>query len=210
LSALLSTRTVVTYTVPSPVMTTHSTSTAITALPIWCKGCRSIQPFSSFLFKLDLLCYRVHVQCRQCLHKSTKHYRKHREDIKAARQAREQEDERITCVCGVTINARYRDKHCQTKRHQSVVALLRDAASPAAAAATSSGAASVNRAVHSEEPERSLKLAVAEETLHTVPTAVPQGLRSRYRPSLPRLDELSTSPAAIPPYMPDTGDSMRV
>ena len=184
-------------------MSTHSTATAVTALPIWCKGCRSIQPFSSFLYKLDLMCYRVHLQCRQCLHKSTENYRKHREDIKAARQAREQEDERLTCVCGVTIKARHREKHCQTKRHQSVVALLRNAGvnPPAAHSAAAEGASVVSRA----EPERSLGPIVAEEKPHAVPTAVPNGVRSRYRPSLPRLDELTTSLAGILSYTSDTG-----
>jgi hypothetical protein len=211
LPALLATQTVGIPTTRSPVMSTHSTATAITALPIWCKGCRSIQLFSSFLYKLDLMCYRVHLQCRQCLHKSMESYRKHREDIKAARQAREQEDERLTCVCGVTIKARHREKHCQTKRHQSVVALLRNATSIPAAAAAAEGASSPNRAVVTRGvPERSLGPAVAEEAAQIMPTAVPNGVRSRYRPSLPRLDELFTSPAAILPYMPDTGDSMRV
>ena len=187
-------------------MSTHSTATAVTALPIWCKGCRSIQPFSSFLYKLDLMCYRLHLQCRPCLHKSMEHYRKHREDIKAARMAREQEDERLTCVCGVTIKARHREKHCQTKRHRSVVALLRNASAnpPAApAAAADEGASVVSRG----ESERLLGRAVAEEKPQTVPTA---GVRSRYRPSLPRMDELSTSSATILPYMPDTGGPMPV
>ena len=124
-SALLITQTVSCTThVLSPEMSIPSATTAIpvTEYLIWCKGCQSIQRFSSFLSPVDSTCYRVHVQCRRCLQKSTENYRKHREDIKAARLAREQVHERVACVCGVTIHVRYRDKHCKSKRHLTVVA----------------------------------------------------------------------------------------
>jgi hypothetical protein len=190
LSALLATRTVVTPQAWSPTMSTHSTGTAITDLPIWCKGCKSIQPFSSFLYKLDPECYRLHLQCVRCLHKSSENYRKHREDIKAARLAREQEHERVACVCGVTINVRHRDKHCRSKRHQSVVALLRNASvSPPAAAGA---------------------LVVSDEAQQQALLELPRNVRSRYRPSLPRLDETSTAFAAVPLYALDMAGSTSV
>ena len=177
-------------------MSTRSTSTAlpIAEYPIWCKGCRSIQRFSSFLTYVDPACYRVHVQCRQCLQKSTENYRRHREDIKAARLAREVVQERVACVCGVTINVRYRDKHCRSKRHQTVVALLRNTSPGAPHAAE--GAPSTNMAP-----------AATEETPQQVPPAVFTALRPRYRPSLPRLDESSASFAAVSPCAPGTGGS---
>ena len=154
-----------------------STATAvpIAEYPIWCKGCRTIQRFSSFLTYVDPACYRVHVQCRQCLQKSTESYRRHRDDIKAARQAREQVCERVACVCGVTINVRYRDRHCQSKRHQTVVALLRYANARPPAPAEAEGGPSASGA-----PEGQAQEPYVTPT-HTV--------RSRYRPSLPRLDE---------------------
>ncbi len=117
-------------------------------------------------------CYRVHVQCRLCLQKSTENYRKHREDIKTARLAREQVHERVACVCGVTINVRYREKHCRSKRHQAVVALLNNAMSNAPAGGATAAAvkdtSSANRAS-----------AVTEEEQHQVPPAVPTAVRSR-------------------------------
>ena len=65
-----------------------------------------------------------------------KHWRAHREDIKAARATRKHDAERMTCVCGTSINVRHRTKHCQSKRHLSVVAVLRqyNALSPIASA----------------------------------------------------------------------------
>ena len=178
-------------------MSTRSTSTAlpIAEYPIWCKGCRSIQRFSSFLTYVDPGCYRVHVQCRLCLQKSTDNYRKHRDDIKTARLAREQVHERVACVCGVTVNVRYRNKHCRSKRHQSVVSLL-NIANPSAPAgglvaviAAAKGASSASRVP-----------VVTEETQQEVPPVVSNTVRSPYRPSPLRLDESSTSPAA---HMPD-------
>ena len=172
-------------------MSTPSTGTAVTDLPIWCKGCKSIQRFSSFLYKLDPECYRLHLQCDRCLHKSSENYRKHREDIKATRIAREQELERVACVCGVTINVRHRDKHCRSKRHQSVVALLRNASLTPPAAA---GALVLSDVAQQQQ-------ALLE---------LPKNVRTRYRPSLPRLDESSASSAAIPLYTPGMAGSTSV
>ena len=170
-------------------MTTHCTSTAlpISDYPIWCKGCRTIQRFASFLTFVDPACYRVHVQCRQCLQKSTDNYQRHREDIKAARLARERVHERVACVCGVTINVQYREKHCRSKRHQSVVALLNKARSSPPAVATPAATATVEGTAP--------------------PSSVHNAVRSRYRPSLPGPDESSTPSAAVLPCTPDTGDS---
>ena len=39
---------------------------------------------------------------------------------------RERQSERVTCVCGATVLASYRERHCQTKRHQTIAALLRN------------------------------------------------------------------------------------
>ena len=94
-------------------------------IPVLCKGCRLVLPIHSFLCSVDgTKCYRLRLQCRACINKSTKHYRAHREDLKAARQLREQQSERVTCVCGVSIYAHHREKHYLTKRHQTVTALL--------------------------------------------------------------------------------------
>ena len=95
------------------------------AIPVLCKGCRLVLPIHSFLCSVDgVKCYRLRLQCRSCINKSTKHYRAHREDLKAARQLRERQAERVTCVCGVSIYAHHREKHYLTKRHQTVTALL--------------------------------------------------------------------------------------
>ena len=97
----------------------------IDAIPMLCKGCRLVLPIQSFLFSVDgTKCYRLRLQCRACINKSTKHYRAHREDLKGARRLREQQAERVTCVCGVSIYAHHREKHYLTKRHQTVTALL--------------------------------------------------------------------------------------
>ena len=179
-------------------MSTRSTSTAlpIAEYPIWCKGCRSIQRFSSFLTYVDPGCYRVHVQCRLCLQKSTDNYRKHREDIKTARLAREQVHERVACVCGVTINVRYRNKHCRSKRHQSVVALLNNASSSAPAGGTTA-------AVVKDTSIANRASAVTEEEQHQVPSAVPIAALSCYRPSLKKLNMSSSSSAVLQKCEPD-------
>ena len=183
-------------------MSTRSTSTAlpIAEYPIWCKGCRSVQRFASFLTYVDPSCYRVHVQCRQCLQKSTENYRKHREDIKTARLAREQVRERVACVCGVTINVRYREKHCRSKRHQAVVALLNNAMSNAPAGGAPAAAAKDTSCANRAS-------AVTEEEQHKVSPAVPTALRSHHQPLLQRLEQSSTSSAAIETYTPGNGSA---
>ena len=126
---LLTTRPVSTRAVTVRIMTTNSTSTTIDsaapAVSVLCKGCRSVQPIDSFLCPVPCAgCYRIRQQCRTCLTKSTKHYHAHREDLRAARQMRERQSKRVTCVCGASILVSYREKHEQTKRHQSIIALL--------------------------------------------------------------------------------------
>jgi hypothetical protein len=37
---------------------------------------------------------------------------------------RERQSERVTCVCGSTVLASYRERHYQTKRHRTIAALL--------------------------------------------------------------------------------------
>ena len=197
---LLITRTV---SCTSRLATEMSTCTTSAARPIAeypCKGCRTIQRFSSFLTYVDPGCYRVHVQCLLCLQKSTDNYRKHREDIKMARLAREQVHEHVACVCGVTINVRYREKHCRSKRHQAVVALLNNAmlnapagGAPAAAVANPSSA---NRAPIVTNGEQ-----------HQMAPAVPSAVRSRHRPSMKRLDQSSTSSAEIQTCTPDNASA---
>ena len=100
-------------------------STFISSYRVLCRGCRTAQPLPLFLYPVDASCYRVRMQCKRCIDKSVKHWRAHREDLKAARATRERDRERITCVCGTSINARHQAKHCQSKRHLSVVAVLR-------------------------------------------------------------------------------------
>ena len=90
-----------------------------------CKGCRSVRPIESFLSPVpDTGCYRVRQQCRACTTKSAKHYQAHREDLRATRQMRERQSERVTCACGATVLASYRERHYQTKRHRTIAALL--------------------------------------------------------------------------------------
>ena len=107
------------------------------AIPVLCKGCRLVLPIHSFICSVDgTKCYRLRLQCRSCINKSTKHYRAHREDLKAARRLREQRAERVTCVCGVSIYAHHREKHYLTKRHQTVTALLQATSNSDALAVT--------------------------------------------------------------------------
>ena len=101
-------------------------SSPATSYSVLCKGCKSILPLSLFLHPVDGSCYRLRMQCKRCINKSSKHWRAHREDIRAARATREADAERITFVCGISINVRHRTKHCQSKRHLSVVAVLRE------------------------------------------------------------------------------------
>ena len=101
------------------------TTTAASSVAVWCKGCRSAQPLASFMYRVDDVCYRMSLQCHRCLHKSSEHYRIHRADIKAARAMRERDAERTMCVCGTSVYTRHREKHLMSKRHQTVVAILR-------------------------------------------------------------------------------------
>ena len=101
-------------------------STPVDSCRVLCKGCKSILPLALFLHPVDESCHRLRMQCKRCLNKSNKHWRAHRDDIKAARTTRKTDAERITCVCGISINVRHRAKHCQTKRHLSVVTVLRE------------------------------------------------------------------------------------
>ena len=49
----------------------------------------------------------------------------------------ENQCERVTCVCGISIRASYREQHEQTKRHKAIVALLGDNNTHSATAKTS-------------------------------------------------------------------------
>ena len=157
---------------------------------VLCKGCKVTQPLEMFLHKIDPTCYRVNLQCKRCLNKSTKHWRAHREDIKAARATRERDCERITCVCGVSINARYRVQHCQSKRHLSVVAILRQQNALASNSSASIVAVSTPAAGHRKgqtlQEEVEACLAANEQQL-----AANDALRERRR-SLPKSPESST------------------
>ena len=167
----------------SPITTTTSTSPPVdataAAIPVWCGGCRAVHPLSAFLHRLDQASYRLNVQCRACLGKSSRHYRKHCDDIKAARQVREQQSERVMCVCGVSIHTQYRDKHCQSKRHRTVVALL-----------------------HSARDDRRTDGTAEKACLPGLgsPSQPSSDQQLRYRPSLPKVDEV---PSTI-----DTADNM--
>ena len=103
----------------------NADSASVDSYRVLCKGCRTIQPLPLFLCPVDTSCYRVRMQCKRCIDKSVQYWRAHREDLKAARATRERDCERITCVCGTSITVRHRAKHCQSKRHLSVVAVLR-------------------------------------------------------------------------------------
>jgi hypothetical protein len=166
----------------------HSTIAA-TSFPVLCKGCNTVHPVARFLHRVDPTCYRLRLQCWRCLEKSSKRWRAHREEIKATRAARERDYERITWVCGVSINAQYRDKHGLSKRHLSVVALLHQHSAllsepgapiipPPAPAALPAQAANRMHRTFDEEVEDTI--AALEKELTTS-----HALRSR-RVSLPR------------------------
>jgi hypothetical protein len=174
-------------------------STAIDSYRVLCKGCKSTLPLEMFLHKIDVTCYRVNVQCKRCLYKSRKNWRAHKDDIKAARATRERVCERITCVCGVSINTRYRVQHCKSKRHLSVVAILRqhNASLPYASALitpASTSAPTVEREsrMSQQEFEQGFdQVFAAAEQEH----AAYEALRSR-RLSLPRSSDASTDDLA--------------
>jgi hypothetical protein len=88
-------------------------SDSIDSYRVLCKECRATLPLHLFLHPVDPSCYRVRVQCKRCIEKSVKNWRAHREDIKAARATRERDRGRITCVCGTSINTRYRAQQLQ-------------------------------------------------------------------------------------------------
>ena len=153
------------------------------AISVWCGGCRAVHPLSAFLHKLDQASYRVNVQCQSCLQKSSRHYRKHCDDIKAARQVREQQSERVMCVCGVSIHTQYRDKHCQSKRHRTAVALLHNARDDRRTEGTAE------------------KACLPEQGSPSQPSNDQQ---LRYRPSLPKVDEVPSVVATTD--IPSGGD----
>ena len=153
------------------------------AIPVWCGGCRAVRPLSAFLHRLDQASYRLNVQCRACLGKSSRHYRKHCDDIKAARQVREQQSERVMCVCGVSIHTQYRDKHCQSKRHRTVVALLHSARDDRRTDGTA---------------EKACLLGLGS------PSQPANDQQLRYRPSLPKVDEVPS--VVAPTDIPSVGD----
>jgi hypothetical protein len=167
--------------------TVGSDSTTIDSFRVLCKGCKASQPLEMFLHKIDPTCYRVNLQCRRCLNKSNKHWRAHREDIKAARAARERDTERITCVCGISINARYRVQHCQSKRHLSVVAVLRqhNALSPNTSASIVAPSTPQRKGQTLQEEVEAFLAAYEQQQ------AASEALRER-RCSLPKSPELST------------------
>jgi hypothetical protein len=116
-------------------MSSSSTSTSVES--VLCKGCRTVRPIDSFLCPVpDAGCYRVRQQCQSCITKSAKHYQAHREDLRATRQMRERQSERVTCACGSTILASYRERHYQTKRHRTIAALLLNSSRAVTAAST--------------------------------------------------------------------------
>ena len=183
-------------------------STLVDSYRVLCKGCTSILPLPLFLHPVDDSCYRVRMQCKRCINKSQKHWRTNRDDIKAARATRERNIERVTCVCGISINVRYRTKHCQSKRHLSVVAVLREHnALPSNAAASNTPAGAERKGQTLQEVEAFI--AATEQRL-----ATNDALRERRR-SLSTPPEPSplhrTTPAWIPPpfesWMKSTADS---
>ena len=177
-------------------------STPVDSCRVLCKGCKHILPLPLFLHPVDESCHRLRMQCKRCLNKSNKHWRVHRDDIKAARATRERDAERITCVCGTSINVRHRVKHCQTKRHLSVVAVLREhrALSPKASAFTIPASASAPSPAPATEP----KGLSPQEELHEVMAAIEQdlaaqqALRERRRSLLRSPGPLPTTTATAP------------
>ena len=73
------------------------------------------------------------------------------------------------CVCGVSIHTQYRDKHCQSKRHRTVVALL-----------------------HSARDDRRTDGTAEKACLPGLgsPSQLSSDQQLRYRPSLPKVDEV--------------------
>ena len=168
-------------------------STFIDSYRVLCKGCRTTQPLPLFLYPVDASCYRVRMQCKRCIDKSVKHWRAHREDLKAARAIRERNLERIACVCGTSINVRHRAKHCQSKRHLSVVAILRqhNALAPSISASiTSASAPAAERRGYTVQDEFTEPLAAAEKQLVAY-----EAIRERHR-SLPKTSHVSALLAA--------------
>ena len=104
----------------------RANSDSIDSYRVLCKGCKATLSLHLFLHPVDPSCCRIRMQCKRCIEKSLKNRRAHREHINAARAIRERDRERITCVCGTSINARYRAQHCKSKRHLSIVAVLRE------------------------------------------------------------------------------------
>ena len=179
--------------------TVGSDSTTIDSYRVLCKGCKATQPLEMFLHKIDATCYRVNLQCRRCLNKSNKHWRAHREDIKAARAARERDTERITCVCGISISARYRVQHCQSKRHLSVVAVLRqhNALSPNSNTSTVP-ASTPQRKEQTLQEEVEAFLAATEQQL-AAEEALREQRRSLLRSPESSTQHITTTALAMPP-----------
>ena len=146
-------------------------STSIQSCRALCKGCKATLPLANFLHPIDASSYRVRLQCKRCVAKSAKHWRAHRDDIKAARATRERDTERITCVCGTSINVRHRAKHCQSKRHLSVVAVLRQ------------------HNVLSPHASLSINSAPAPYTGSSIDTAAPAPAIGRQGYTLPQVDD---------------------
>jgi hypothetical protein len=172
--------------------TVGSNSASVDSYRVLCKGCGIPQPLAMFLHQVDEACHRLNMQCRRCLYKSAKHWREHRQDIKEARATRERDSERITCVCSASINVRHRVKHCQSKRHQSVVAVLRQhnalSPTPSTVICPSPPTSAAQRGSRTFQEEFDEVVAAVEKEL-----AAGQALRERRR-SLPR----STSPTICP------------
>lgn len=184
----------------SPDMADKTATTDVTSSPsidsyrALCKGCRAAQPLTVFLHQVDPSCYRLRLQCRRCIQKSTKYWRDHRADIKAARASRERDCERITCVCGISINARYRTQHCRSKRHASVVSILRqhNALSPndSSASVISPPAPSSLRETRNLQEEFEEAMAALEREFPT---------QQEQRSSLPQWPDSSIPHTAAPP-----------
>ena len=149
------------------------------------------------------------MQCKRCINKSNEALaRPPRGHQGGAGHSQGVTPNGVTCVCGTSINVRHRTKHCLSKRHLSVVAVLREhnaLPSNAAASITPAGA---------ERKEQTLReveafIAATEQRL-----AANDALRERRR-SLSTPPEPCplhiTTPAWIPPplesWMVSTADS---
>jgi hypothetical protein len=178
-------------------MSDLSTFDNINSYSVLCNGCGATQPLLLFLHPVDPSCYRVRVQCTRCIAKSVKHWRAHREDITAARATRERDRGRIICECGTSISARYRAQHCKSKRHLSVVAVLRQ--HNALPVGTSSSthpppAMAVQPASHTADEEFDALLAAAERDL-AARDALLEQYRSQPRPPYRLPLRVSPTPA---------------